>query len=109
MVTLPGNPVSSFVSFEVFVRPVIRAAMGFVDPHRPAARLPLSVPLDSPPAKRQFRRGTLDAVHGTVAPVGGPGSHLLGALALADCLIVIPEDTEHADAGTEVEVWFLDA
>ena len=107
-ITLPGNPVSSFVSFEVFVRPAIRAAMGFADPRRPAARLPLSAPLDSPAGKRQFRRGVLDAAHGTVATVGGPGSHLLGALAQADCLIVVPEDVEHVPAGADAEVWLLE-
>jgi molybdopterin molybdotransferase len=108
IVTLPGNPVSSFVSFEVFVRPAIRAAMGRRTCARPIVRLPLAEPLDSPAGKRQFRRGIVDALTGTVAPIGGPGSHLLGALAAADSLIVVAEEVTHVDAGTEVDVWLLE-
>ena len=108
IVTLPGNPVSSFVSFEVFLRPAILAAMGHADRNRAAVTLPLSVALDSPPGKRQFRRGVLDAIAGTVAPWGGPGSHLLGWLAGADAIVVVPEEITHLDAGEPVEVWLLD-
>ena len=107
VVTLPGNPVSSYVSFEVFLRPAIRAAMGHPDVTRPIVRAPLSASLDSPAGKRQFRRGQLDAVAGTVAAWGGPGSHLLSWLAGADCMIVIGEDDSHLEAGDEVEVWLL--
>ncbi|WP_395726154.1 gephyrin-like molybdotransferase Glp [Nakamurella sp.] len=107
MVTLPGNPVSSYVSFEVFLRPAIRAAMGHPDITRPTVSAPLSAPLDSPAGKRQFRRGQLDTVNGTVAAWGGPGSHLLAWLAGADCMLVIPEDVTHLDAGDQVEVWLL--
>ncbi len=107
MVTLPGNPVSSYVSFEVFLRPAIRAAMGHPDVTRPTVRAPLSAALDSPAGKRQFRRGQLNTVAGTVAAWGGPGSHLLAWLAGADCMIVVPEDVAHLDAGDDVEVWLL--
>ena len=107
VVTLPGNPVSSYVSFEVFLRPAIRAAMGHPDVTRPIVRAPLSASLDSPAGKRQFRRGQLDAVAGTVAAWGGPGSHLLSWLAGADCMIVIGEDVTHLESGDEVEVWLL--
>lgn len=107
MVTLPGNPVSSYVSFEVFLRPAIRAAMGHPDITRPTVRAPLNAPLDSPAGKRQFRRGHLNTVDGTVAAWGGPGSHLLAWLAGADCMLVIGEDVTHLDAGEDVEVWLL--
>jgi molybdopterin molybdotransferase len=107
MVTLPGNPVSSYVSFEVFLRPAIRAAMGHPDVTRPTVRAPLSAALDSPAGKRQFRRGHLNTVEGTVAAWGGPGSHLLAWLAGADSMLVIPEDVTHLDAGDDVEVWLL--
>ena len=107
IVTLPGNPVSSYVSFEVFLRPAVRAAMGHPDITRPIVRAPLSADIDSPAGKRQFRRGHLDTVAGTVAPWGGPGSHLLSWLAGADCMFVITEDDTHLDAGTDVEVWLL--
>jgi molybdopterin molybdotransferase len=55
------------------------------------------------PGRRQFRRGVLDRAAGSVRLHGGPGSHLLGALATADCLIVLPEDSLGLPAGTEVE------
>ncbi len=107
IVTFPGNPVSAYVSFEVFLRPAIRAAMGHPDITRPVVRAPLTTAIDSPAGKRQFRRGQLDTVAGTVAPWGGPGSHLLSWLAGADCMIVVGEDVTHHDAGDEVEVWLL--
>ncbi|WP_328310973.1 molybdopterin molybdotransferase MoeA [Actinomycetospora sp. NBC_00405] len=108
VVTLPGNPVSSLVSFEVFVRPVLRAALGHPQPGRPRVRARLTEPLASPPGRRQFRRGRLNAVDGTVTAVGAPGSHLLAALARADCLLVVGEETTRVEAGEVVEVWLLD-
>ncbi|MFI5807556.1 gephyrin-like molybdotransferase Glp [Streptomyces sp. NPDC051561] len=109
LLALPGNPVSSYVSFELFVRPVIRALMGLEDVHRPTARATLKTEkaLNSPIGRRQFLRGVYDAAAGTVTPVGGSGSHLIAALAHADCLLVVPEDTESVEAGREVEVVLL--
>jgi molybdopterin molybdotransferase len=109
VVTLPGNPVSSQVSFEVFVRPALRAAMGHPHPDRAAVRMRLSETLRAPAGKRQFRRGTIDAVRGTVQTVGGPGSHLLSAMARADCLIVLDGEREEYADGDEVEVWLLES
>jgi molybdopterin molybdotransferase len=108
VVTLPGNPVSSLVSFEVFVRPALRRAAGHPHPDRARVRARVAEDLRSPAGRRQFRRGRLDAVDGTVAPVGGAGSHLLAALAQADCLLVVPAETTEVAAGTEVEVWLLE-
>ncbi|MFD3511851.1 gephyrin-like molybdotransferase Glp [Streptomyces sp. NPDC058657] len=109
ILALPGNPVSSYVSFELFVRPVIRALRGLPDVHRPTARATLTAdgPLTSPAGKRQFLRGVYDVATGTVTPVGGSGSHLIAALAHADCLLVVPEDTRSVDPGAEVEVVLL--
>ncbi|MGH3837918.1 MAG: molybdopterin molybdotransferase MoeA [Pseudonocardiaceae bacterium] len=101
--TLPGNPVSSSVSFEMFVRPALRAAMG-LPAQRPRVTAWLAEELESPAGLRQFRRGTLDTASGAVVPVGGPGSHLLGALARSDCLIDIPEAVTHLEPGDEVIV-----
>lgn len=108
VVTLPGNPVSSQVSFEVFVRPALRAAMGHPQPDRPVVTARLAQRWTSPAGRRQFRRGQLDAVHGTVREIGGPPSHLLGALARADCLVVVPERVTELDEGAAVPVWLLD-
>jgi molybdopterin molybdotransferase len=100
---LPGNPVSASVSFEVFVRPALRAAMG-LPAQRPRARARLTESLDSPAGRRQYRRGALDLAAAAVTPVGGAGSHLLAALARSDCLIEIDEHTTRVDADTEVVV-----
>ncbi|MEV7884383.1 molybdotransferase-like divisome protein Glp [Streptomyces sp. NPDC002817] len=107
LLALPGNPVSSYVSFELFVRPAIRALMGLEDVHRPrvTAKLTAGKALTSPKRRRQFLRGTYS--DGTVTPVGGAGSHLVAALAHADALIVVPEDVESVEPGTEVEVVLL--
>ena len=53
--------------------------------------------LTSTAGRRQFRRGVLDAVAGTVREVGGPPSHLLAALARADCFFVVPEEVTELD------------
>jgi molybdopterin molybdotransferase len=100
---MPGNPVSASVSFEVFVRPALRAAMG-LPAQRPRTMARLAEALESPGDKRQFRRGAFDPAEGTVIPVGGPGSHLLGALARSNCLIDIPETTTALKAGEQVVV-----
>jgi molybdopterin molybdotransferase len=109
VLTLPGNPVSSFVSFEVFVRPVIRALMGLPEEqlHRPRVRAELTADkeLSSPRGRRQFLRGRVDGDR--VTPVGGPGSHLIGALAQANALIVVPEDVTSVEPGSDVEVVLL--
>jgi molybdopterin molybdotransferase len=107
LLALPGNPVSSYVSFELFVRPAIRTLMGLDDIHRPTTRATLKTTkaLTSPPGRRQFLRGAY--ADGEVTPVGGAGSHLVAALAQADALIVIPEDVESVEPGTEVEVVLL--
>ncbi|MBB0245640.1 molybdopterin molybdenumtransferase MoeA [Streptomyces alkaliphilus] len=147
LLALPGNPVSAYVSFELFVRPAMRVLAGRLDRHRPRARAVLAAeaPLTSPKGKRQFLRGALagtgrgapvpdgpaggsgraDGSGGatgdlpggpvsaardglTVSPVGGAGSHLVAALARADCLIVVPEEVTEVAPGTGVEVVLLD-
>jgi molybdopterin molybdotransferase len=101
---LPGNPVSAYVSFELFVRPAIRRLMGLEPVHRPSvtARLTEAV-THSPPGRRQYLRGRYDAERGEVTPVGGAGSHMVAALARADALIVVPEAVTAVAAGEQVE------
>lgn len=104
IITLPGNPVSSYISFENFVRPAIRRMRGLTDLHRPRLRLRAAAELTSPSAKRQYARAVI-LPSGEVAPVGaGQGSHVLGGLAVADALIVVPEDVTVVHAGDDVEV-----
>lgn len=107
VLTLPGNPVSAMVSFEVFIRPALRAAMGYADADRPHARAVLAEGLTSPSGKRQFRRGVLDRAAGTVVTMGPPGSHHLRAMAASNCLLEISEDVTEVAAGAPVLVWDL--
>jgi molybdopterin molybdotransferase len=107
IVTLPGNPVSALVSFEVFIRPALRAAMGLPDPNRPRRAAVLTETLTSPRGKRQFRRAILDMAAGTVIAYGPPASHHLRWLASANGLLDIPEDVVEVPAGTELQVWDL--
>ncbi|EDX24786.1 molybdopterin biosynthesis protein [Streptomyces sp. Mg1] len=109
LLALPGNPVSSYVSFELFVRPAIRALMGLPDVNRPSVRAELKADkaLGSPAGRRQFLRGKYDAGSDTVSPVGGSGSHLIAALAHADSLMVVPEDVTSVEPGAELEVILL--
>lgn len=106
---LPGNPVSAYVSFELFVRPAIRTLMGCGDIHREVVRAACSEGIErSPAGKRQYLRGHYDRTTGAVTPVGGASSHLVKALAHADALIVVPETDTSVAAGAEVDVILLD-
>ena len=107
IVTLPGNPVSALVSFEVFIRPALRAAMNFVQPNRPHRTAVLAEDLTSPSGKRQFRRGVYNPADGTVVSYGPPASHHLRWLASANCLLDIAEDITELAAGEQVELWDL--
>ena len=104
IITLPGNPVSSYISFENFVRPVIRRMRGLDDIMRPELRTVCEEAVDSPSGKRQFARARF-LPSGAVVPTGtGQGSHVMGGLAIADALIVIPEDVTRVSAGDTVTV-----
>lgn len=109
---LPGNPVSAYLSFELFVRPAIRAMMGADEVRRPVIRATLTESLESPSGRRQFARARYVAAaageRGSVTPVGGAGSHLVGPLAQANALIVVPEDTTAVATGDEVDVVLLE-
>ncbi|UDY24103.1 gephyrin-like molybdotransferase Glp [Nocardioides sp. Kera G14] len=110
---LPGNPVSAYVSFQLFVRPALRRLMGVYPEAPTTATARLTEPVSSMPGRRQFLRGVLgsDAADGpgrTVSVAGGAASHLLGDLAVATCLIVIPEEVTALPEGAEVEVLAFD-
>jgi molybdopterin molybdotransferase len=114
VVTLPGNPVSALVSFEVFIRPALRGAMGLPSPLRPRRTAVLTDPLTSPRGKRQFRRGVYvpadpmaGAAAGMVTTYGPPASHHLRWLASANCLLEIDEEITELTAGAHVQVWDL--
>ncbi|MEU8325987.1 gephyrin-like molybdotransferase Glp [Nonomuraea sp. NPDC048881] len=99
---LPGNPVSSFVSFMLFVRPALDKMRGLPTDTAPVTAY-VTAALRSPSGRRSYLRGVLSS-DGTVAPVHGQGSHQLAALASANALIVVPEDVTEVPGGSEVEV-----
>jgi molybdopterin molybdotransferase len=111
MIMLPGNPVSSFVSFEMFVRPVIRRLMGARPYVRPTVKAQAAHAMTSVSGRQQLARGIVSfAPSGQrlVELPGGHGSHLLGDLAGANALVVLPTETEHVAAGETLDIWLLD-
>ncbi|MCV7302763.1 molybdopterin molybdotransferase MoeA [Mycobacterium barrassiae] len=107
IITLPGNPVSALVSFEVFLRAPLRSAMGLPHPERPRRTAVLTEDLTSPRGKRQYRRGVFDPDAGTVTSYGPPASHHLRWLASANCLLEIDEDVVELAGGSHVQIWDL--
>jgi len=109
--TLPGNPVSSMVSFELFVRPVLRKLAGEATLHRRLVTAVAGAAWTSPAGKRQFARAVVEpGADGTlvVTPVGGQGSHLVADLAQANCLAVVPEGVAHVAVGDPLDCLLLE-
>ncbi len=103
VVCFPGNPVSTQVSFEVFLAPLLRQLAGLPQArHEP--RL-LAAAVRSPAGKRQFLRGRVRP-DGRVE-VSGASSHLVAGLAASDVLVVVPEEVAELAAGETVETWAL--
>jgi molybdopterin molybdotransferase len=104
VICFPGNPVSTQLSFEVFLAPLLRQASGLPATVREPRVLDAAV--RSVAGKRQFLRGrALDG--GRVALVGGPSSHLVAGLAASDLLVIVPEEVTELAAGDSVETWAL--
>jgi molybdopterin molybdotransferase len=122
IVGLPGNPVSGAVTFELFVRPAIRALAGRSDVLRPVDQGVILDDVQKSEGRRAFIRVVAerdaqgdprrDATgRAQVRPAGGAagqGSHVISALATADALAVIPESVPGLPAGSAVELWWLD-
>lgn len=106
---LPGNPVSTYVSFELFARPAIRRLQGRPDLDRPRIRAALTEDVATPRNKRTFVRVQLAQADGRwrATPSGAQGSHVLSSLSAADGLAIIEEGTEVARAGQSVVVILL--
>jgi molybdopterin molybdotransferase len=121
---LPGNPVSSFVTFELFVRPALRKLAGLPADRllRTTDRAVLREDVTKGPGRRAFLRvvterdgegRTVRDADGRV-PVRlagggrGQGSHVLSALGIADALAIVPETVDTLAAGSAVDLWWLD-
>ncbi|WP_104164752.1 gephyrin-like molybdotransferase Glp [Cryobacterium sp. N22] len=107
VITFPGNPVSALISFEVFLRPVLRRLAGLPGPDRELRSAPLAAPVESPAGKHQLRRGILRP-DGALDLVGGASSHLLHAYATATVLVHLPVGVGSVAAGEPVDYWSID-
>jgi molybdopterin molybdotransferase len=105
---LPGNPVSSQVTFELFARPAILALQGATEVHRRRLAARALQDMDKPEGLETFHRGVLTPPrHGELPGVrltGPQGSGIMRSLVLADCLIALPAEGDRVEAGTVVEV-----
>ena len=105
--TLPGNPVSAYVSFQVFARPAIAALQGYGGLGLKKVQAELTGPLRSPAGRRSFLRGVLDRAAGKVTPLTGQGSHQIATLGKANALVVVPEWVVQMSEGDTAEVLVL--
>lgn len=101
--TLPGNPVSSLVSFLVFVAPAGRVLAGR-DPAIHTVEAAVAETWTSPPGRQQFARVVFDEDGRVVRPIGGQGSHVLGGLAGSQALAVVPAATTQVAVGETLHV-----
>jgi molybdopterin molybdotransferase len=108
---LPGNPVSVFVSFEVFIRPALLKMMGRTDIFRPEVWATLETDISGPADKIQFARVRVwrDRARWRAASTGGRGSNLLATVSKANGLAIIPVGTDTATAGSRVRVMLFRA
>ena len=107
---LPGNPVSSMVSFEQFVRPSLLKMVGHRKLFRPAVDAILKEDILKRAGRRHFIRAfvTFEKDQYFVVPTGTQGSGILKSMVKANGLVVIPEDREMVKAGEKVRVQLLD-
>lgn len=108
---LPGNPISAFVCFEVFVRPALAAISGFDQPCRSVVPARLRVEVLRMKERQQFLPGNLTGAPGRreVEQVSWRGAGDLVALSRANCLLLIPPGEGVVAAGSQVETLKLDA
>ena len=109
---LPGNPVSTMVTFELFVRPALARLEGAQRPGRELVEARLTEPLSSRGPRRAYLPGWLraDAVGKLQAtPIATRGSGDIVAFSKGNALLVVPEDRERIEAGEAIRVHPLDS
>ena len=107
---LPGNPVSSMVAFEEFVRPALLKMMGHHQLFRPVVEAVLKEDIKKESGRRHFVRSSVTYEDGrfSVTTTGPQGSDRLTSMVKANGLMIIPEDREIVKAGEIVKVQVLD-
>lgn len=103
---LPGNPVSAMVSLRQLVFPALRRMLGFDEVLAPRRAAVLTDPVVRRPGRLEFARGTALHKDGDlqVTVLAGQDSHMLVALARANCLVILPAERERFDAGERVMI-----
>jgi molybdopterin molybdotransferase len=106
---LPGNPVSSMVTFELFVRPALLALQGAARIHRPRARVTLTAPYRKKPGRTHFVRAVLERSgdHLEASPHSKQGSGMLSSMVGIDALVEVDRDLGDVDAGTVLPALLL--
>lgn len=109
--SLPGNPVSSMVTFEQFVRPSLLKMMGHRNLFRPVVEATLKEEIQKEPGRKHFMRAILSQEGGSyyVTTTGPQGSGILRSMVKANGLLIVPEDCEILRAGEIVKVQLLDS
>lgn len=107
---LPGNPTSSMVSFELFVRPAVLRLQGRRDIARPRLRALLTAAMTKPKGMAMFPRARIEFIDGrpVATPLSKQGSGLMTSMVGANALLVLPTEIETAAAGSEVEAIWLE-
>ncbi len=106
VVTLPGDPIAAYISFELLVRPMIRTMLGASTIHRPSVKARLEKGLTSTQGVRSYVRGLLSEDGKSIAPLGSQDEQ--ATLSDANALIAIPENEGDVPAGADVTVVVLE-
>lgn len=111
VVTLPGDPIAAYISFELFVRPMIRTMLGASNIHRPAVKAKLEKPITSPDGQRSYVRGILSEDGKSITPLGKGDSSAQDeqtTLSDANAFIAVPENVTSLETGADVTVVVLE-
>ena len=111
VVTLPGDPVTAYISFELFIRPMIRTMLGAATIHRPSIKAKLEKAITSASDYRSYIRAVLSEDGKSVAPLSSKGSSVQDeqeTLSDANALIAIPEGDVKIAVGSNVTVVVLE-
>ena len=106
---LPGNPVATFVTFELFVYPAIRKMMGLSSFKRPVIKATLETDYIAKKKRTEYRPAYISLCDGKfrVKPVNWHGSGDLLSITHANCLLIVPEDAENMQSNQDVNVMLL--
>ncbi len=106
VVTLPGDPIAAYISFELLVRPMIRTMLGAATIHRPSVKARLEKGLTSTSGVRSYVRAILSEDGKSVVPLGSQDEQ--ATLSDANAFIAVPEGEGEVAAGSEVTVVVLE-